>query len=352
MKVSIIVPVYNTENYLKTCFDSLAGQTYSNLEILLVDDGSRDDSGRICDDYARRDSRFSVIHQENQGQSLARNAALACCSGEYVTFVDSDDSLPLDAVEKLVKPLSAKRYDVVCGLFENRCSGRSIPMKLPFESGEVSRQDAKRWHSFKTDSLFGYSCGKLYRRDFLEKHDITFDDIRKVYMEDTLFNLKVWVYEPAFMICDAIVYEYYRHEDTSSSRKMPGMEYKCVASLETYLAYLHKHGEPDRQKDLLIPLIARMSSWAVIYNIPFEGVSFQRIRERIKCFSRNSKIREILKSKGAIGQLWHLPSFPQRIFYMFSLYCMKWKMEWLPGLVYLAGYPLMKIYADHVLGRA
>ncbi len=100
MHVSIIVPVYNTEKYLKKCFKSITEQTYSNLEIIIVDDGSTDDSGRLCDEYAQFDDRVMVIHKENGGLSSARNEGLRNSTGEYLTFVDSDDYISKDFVEK------------------------------------------------------------------------------------------------------------------------------------------------------------------------------------------------------------------------------------------------------------
>ena len=90
-KISIVVPVYNVEKYLPKCIESLIGQTYSNLEIILVDDDSKDNSGKICDEYGQKDLRIKVIHKENGGISSARNAALDICTGEYIGFIDSDD---------------------------------------------------------------------------------------------------------------------------------------------------------------------------------------------------------------------------------------------------------------------
>ena len=90
-KVSIIVPVYNVEKYLPKCIESILNQTYTNLEVILIDDGSTDSSGKICDEYARRDGRIKVIHKENGGNSSARNAGLDCCTGDFLAFVDSDD---------------------------------------------------------------------------------------------------------------------------------------------------------------------------------------------------------------------------------------------------------------------
>lgn len=93
MKISVIIPVYNVEKYLKRCLDSVVNQTYKNLEIILVDDGSADNSGKICDEYAQKDKRIIVIHKENGGVSSVRNKGLDICTGDYVSFIDSDDWL-------------------------------------------------------------------------------------------------------------------------------------------------------------------------------------------------------------------------------------------------------------------
>ena len=100
-EISVIVPVYKAEAYLHACIDSILSQTFSGFELILVDDGSPDDCGAICDDYAARDSRVRVIHQENQGQAAARNHALAAAKGEWVCFVDSDDAVHPQMLERL-----------------------------------------------------------------------------------------------------------------------------------------------------------------------------------------------------------------------------------------------------------
>ena len=102
-KISVIVPVYKVEPYLRKCLDSIVGQTYQNLEIILVDDGSPDKCGEICDEYARRDERIQVIHQENGGVSAARNAGLKKVTGEWIGWIDPDDWAEPDMFEYLLK---------------------------------------------------------------------------------------------------------------------------------------------------------------------------------------------------------------------------------------------------------
>lgn len=112
-KISIIIPVYQVEKYIKRCLDSILSQTYSNLEIILIDDGSRDMSGKICDEYAIKDSRIKVIHQDNAGVSVARNKGLDICTGDYITFVDSDDFLEPCMYEKMMEKATEYNCDVI-----------------------------------------------------------------------------------------------------------------------------------------------------------------------------------------------------------------------------------------------
>lgn len=117
-KISIIVPVYNTEKYLERCLESIINQTYKNLEIILIDDGSTDKSGKICDEYAKKDSRVKVLHKENRGQATARNLGLEYATGDYLGFVDSDDWISTDMYEHLIQLLNNNNADIA---FIERC---------------------------------------------------------------------------------------------------------------------------------------------------------------------------------------------------------------------------------------
>ena len=117
-KISVIVPVYKVEPYLRKCVDSILNQTYANLEIILVDDGSPDNCGAICDEYARIDFRVNVIHKENGGQSDARNVGMRAMTGEYLMFVDSDDWLEPDTIQRLSSLLHGNNADLAIGGFQ------------------------------------------------------------------------------------------------------------------------------------------------------------------------------------------------------------------------------------------
>ena len=125
--VSVIVPVYKAERYIHRCVDSILNQTYENLEIILVDDGSPDCCGKICDEYATKDCRIKVIHQENGGPSVSRNNGLKLCSGEYVAFVDSDDYILPDMYSEMIDTMNRERVDVcVCQWQYERADGMHV----------------------------------------------------------------------------------------------------------------------------------------------------------------------------------------------------------------------------------
>lgn len=125
--ISIIVPVYNVEEYLNECLDNIQSQTYKNLEVILVNDGSTDGSKEICEKYCKRDTRFHLINQENQGQSVARNNGLIAAKGEFITFVDSDDVLKNDMLEQLLKHMTSEEMDIVECWYTNDKKEIEIP---------------------------------------------------------------------------------------------------------------------------------------------------------------------------------------------------------------------------------
>lgn len=178
-KISVIVPVYKAEAYLRKCLDSIAGQTYRNLEIILVDDGSPDNCGAICDEYAARDGRFVVIHQENGGVSTARNAGLAAATGDWIGWVDSDDWIEADMFEYLLT--NALEYDAdiaVCGRYE--VYGKKKTLRS-FQKTECLDRLSGLKLLLENDLMQNYLWDKLWRRELFQSIFFpvgrTFEDI-------------------------------------------------------------------------------------------------------------------------------------------------------------------------------
>lgn len=167
--LSVIVPVYNVESYLSRCVDSILVQKVDGMEIILVNDGSRDSSGTICDEYARKDSRIRVLHKENGGLSSARNAGLDICRGEYIAFVDSDDWIEPDAYENMLKTARELDVKLVCG-GRYDVSSRTGEKKLglcPPKTEKISAEELVG-RIFTWDNCDSSACDKLYHRSLLE----------------------------------------------------------------------------------------------------------------------------------------------------------------------------------------
>ncbi len=184
--VSVIVPVYNVEAYLDKCLQSVLVQTHSNLEIILVDDGSIDASGQMCDGYADKDSRIKVIHKENGGLSDARNAALDIMSGEYVTFIDSDDYVDRRLIERLLACITEQNADLTVGGFVKTIAEIEDERNLGPERREqvITARDAM-FCMFYRKGFPTYAHGKLYRSSLFEHIRFPvgklFEDIITVY---------------------------------------------------------------------------------------------------------------------------------------------------------------------------
>lgn len=163
--VSVIVPVYNVESYVAECIESIQNQTYMNLEIILVDDGSKDMSGDICDQYATYDERIKVIHQENSGLSAARNMGIEAANGDYIAFVDSDDYIGLTMYEDLLKLLKEHRLDIIgCTAFRDK-SGTIIKGCNDGQLEIYEKDDALRLAMYDG---FTSVWNKLYKRDIVK----------------------------------------------------------------------------------------------------------------------------------------------------------------------------------------
>jgi len=201
--VSVIIPVYNTSEYLRECLDSVAGQTYRSLQILVIDDGSRDGSGQIADLYAASDERFNVMHRENGGPSAARNAALKEATGKYIFCIDSDDVIEPETIETLVKICSETGAELCISSYR-RFKDPYIRQSYPeMHSSILDSKEATR--RMTCDMGFTHSsCGKLYLRSLWE--GITFPE-GKIY-EDYQTTFKLIARAEKVAYCDAQFYCY------------------------------------------------------------------------------------------------------------------------------------------------
>ncbi len=210
-RISVIVPVYKAERYLQECINSILNQTFTDLELILVDDGSPDNSGAICDEYAEKDKRVKVFHQENRGVSAARNLGIDNAKGEYITFVDSDDYIESYTLEILYYDIISNKADISCAHGRSKYSDTK-------EALEKSKQIIWRDNDAIKKSLLDHSatyssCRKLYKKEFI--NDIRFEEGRKIH-EDSFFVFCCCLKKPVFVMRNVFVYHYRENPDSAS----------------------------------------------------------------------------------------------------------------------------------------
>lgn len=205
-KISVIVPVYNVEKYLSRCINSILDQTFSDFELLLIDDGSKDKSGEICDEYAERDNRIKVFHKENGGVSSARNVGLDNAKGEWICFCDSDDWVENQFLYEFKNMMH--KGDLLSQGFHS-LKWKNGGDKNIFEVSGI--YDSTSYfpfllHLYKTGQL-GYIWCKAFKREIIDEHNIRFDT--KVYLrEDLLFVLEYCIYAHSVNNSEACFYQY------------------------------------------------------------------------------------------------------------------------------------------------
>ena len=252
--VSIIVPVYNAEQYLRRCVDSILNQEYTDFEVFLVNDGSTDSSGDICEEYGNKDTRVIVIQKENTGVSDSRNRALDRARGKYLQFLDSDDWITPDATRLFVRAAEEYGCDMVISDFYRVVGERLSPKGDIEEEGVLTREEfAAHMMENPADFYYGVLWNKLYRRDIVEEHNLRMDtDIS--WCEDFMFNLEYIRYAKVFYALHAPIYYYVKRKGSLASQGINiSKTVKMKLNVFEYYNNFYKHvlEEEDYEKNRL-----------------------------------------------------------------------------------------------------
>ena len=217
-KISVIIPVYNAQKYLVECVESLFAQTYENIEFILVDDGSSDRSGELCDELAQKDERVYVVHQENQGVSAARNNGIQHANGELLLFVDSDDTVAPEYAETLYREMTDQNADLaICGY--KICSSKrnkDIAVEEDIFLNDISGSERVVLKLYM-QRLLNSPCNKMYRKSLIS--DLF--DPSLVMGEDLVFNLKYLRNAQNVKITKRVLYNYIVHENSAVTTYKP-----------------------------------------------------------------------------------------------------------------------------------
>ncbi len=263
-KISVIIPVYKTEKTLDECMQSVLNQSWPDVEVILVDDDSPDQSPALCDRYAAEYENVSVIHQKNQGSAGARNTGLAAAKGTWITFVDSDDCLDgPEALRVMAEKAMEKKADIVVGSFrrfyENESGEQQESVKRKRQVTEINHHHLKegsytrtpdfRFKGFYMYGHLAYNWGKLYRREFLMEHELWVPLVP--FTQDKAHNIACCAYEPVYAFVDESVYLYRENEESVTHRYKKNMMPVWISIAVNFQEFLNKRHITKPYGDLI-----------------------------------------------------------------------------------------------------
>lgn len=310
-KISVIVPIYKVEKYLSCCLDSIINQTYDPLEIILVDDGSPDSCGKICEEYAKKDHRIKVIHKENGGLSDARNVGLEAATGDWIVFVDSDDFIHVQMIEQLWK--TSKDYDadmVWCDFVETEEDG-TPRWEAPgpketvssFECNEMNKQEAENmFYTANQMSVCMVAWNKLYKKTLFGDHEQgvrypkgkIFEDgyttYRLIYQAQKIAHIKIPLY-------------YYRQREQSIMRENADKNYVAIMECgsERMQFYLSKGEQELYQKEISLTMYSAIRL--------YEKIKDAFVRSELKRWYRIFYTEHFVKQKWPLAKRIRMKSF-------------------------------------------
>ncbi len=295
MKISIIIPIYNVEEYLPRCIESVLAQKNIDLEVLLINDGSTDGSGDLCNDYAKKDDRIKVFHQVNSGVSSARNSGIKYSTGDWICFVDADDWIERDSLSIIINEIGSKEIDfIIARSYINR-NGMPIIERYPFGEGVVGE-------IFKGTDLFiqeGYSRGSvwgvIYRRLFLMQNELSFP-LKLKNGEDSIFCSLCAIYAENVSFLNIHLYNVFEREGSASRSWSLERIMKMVENINYLYNYIDSH--PSLTKDGLD--ILNYAIYRVVSNIFY---NFQYLASIKNYFKIRNKIKRSLRGKIYTGNI-------------------------------------------------
>lgn len=251
--ISVIVPVYNVEKYLKKCVNSITSQTYKNLEILLVDDGSTDSSGQICNEFEKNDARIKVIHKKNGGLSDARNAGLDRAKGQYYAFIDSDDYIQDNTIEIMLNAVKKNKSEIsVCNMIRFLEAGETVQFYCP-TNHEVLYQGNQRYKTLNQPSV----CNKLFEAKLFE--GIRFP--KGKYYEDTFVYHEVLYRANSIVLTGTDSYWYLSREDSIVGQPQYTERYfDFIEAVYKRADFLLKHDVQPYAKEACLSLYAAIAN--------------------------------------------------------------------------------------------
>lgn len=322
--ITIVVPVYNAEKYLNRCIDSIVNQTYQNLEIILVDDGSPDKCPQMCDEWAKKDSRIKAIHKENAGAGMARNTGIEKATGRYILFVDSDDYIAAETIGKCVAEFLKTQSDVIMfGRFNVSADG--TVKEKPMVTDEYYFCDEQVLNDI-LPGLFTYergagisTCCKMYNLQLIKDVNVKYKSEREILSEDAFFNLELFAYVKSVSIIPESFYYYFKNENSLSRSYRKDLQKLNNNFLEKSLQTCEKNGY---NKQIFNYIRARYHIYAFggMKQIQSNNFSKEEKKTLLNNFFNDERLR-----KSITFDALELETIPLELFYL----CIKFRLYWI-----------------------
>jgi len=295
--VSIIIPVYNVEKYLRRCLDSVINQTYQNLEIIIVNDGSPDHSQIIIDEYAARDTRIIPLIQENRTLGLARNAGMKIARGDYVAFVDSDDYIETDCIAIMMQNALLTKADIV--VVNNKTLGKALKNGRELNEHVLTSMEMgdPSWRfDYFIYPAYGITVwGKLYKHDLLKRTGILFESNHLISGEDILFNLLLLTHHPKIALVNQHVYVYCINSGSITQSYRPRLSQRYLAFLDIYYQQLLDMDKLQEFNDLLAFMVFRFISTCCYNEYNYSKNRYAAIKEQLKNLMQSEIVKACVR---------------------------------------------------------
>ena len=285
-KISIIVPVYNVEKYLKKCLDSIINQTLADIEIIIVNDESPDNSYKIINLYESMDKRIKVVNRKNGGLSMARNSGLSVATGEYIGFVDSDDWIELEMFEKMYDPASKYSADIVICDY-NMVFDKYIEKSILGIETDVIDIDVLGIKQYFDKYQFIYKHGdqawnKIYKREFVRKFGIVFEKNSEIFSEDKLFNLYCLLNVKRICTLDSSFYNYLQREGSLMYEGKPNHTKRLMTLLDRFYRKAQFYNKHKDIETIFPELILQLIGNTVFNKFKIEKLGLLKVSDDLK----------------------------------------------------------------------
>lgn len=339
--VSVIIPVYNKEDYIDDCIESIVNQTYKNLEIIVLNDGSTDKSEQKIEKWQKKDKRIKYLKHQNIGLGPTRNRGIDVMSGDFVCFVDADDSIQSNMIESMIKEVTDKIDVIVCETFICEENEKSVRKTIEKEMILVKNNNIQEFFkSYYYKNIYSHNAwDKMYRREFIKENNILFGDNKKIFAEDTYFSLQVIINSPTILFLNKPLYNYHIREDSIMNSYKSNLIERNI-NLMNYAVNLFEDNSIDTNYlyvEWLNVIILELN------NVLDSNFGFQKFRKSMKKFRNDSLLfHKKNKFKTQIRMIGMEENFIKRLLHYSATILHFAKLDSLADLLYYNVYKLVK----------